>query len=56
MVDPAPPATSPPRTTVEYDADAVALHIVICRMRRLAPSQLAPLLVVARSMMKGEKA
>ena len=55
-IDPAPPATSPPRTAEEYDADAKALHIVICRMRRLAPSQLAPLLVVARSMMKGEKA
>ena len=48
----APPATSPPRTPEQYDADAKALHIVICRMRRLAPSLLYPLLAVARSMMK----
>ena len=53
-IDPAPPATTPPLTPEQHDADAKALHIVICRMRRLAPSLLLPLLTVARSMMRGD--
>ncbi len=45
------PAGKPPRSPKQHDADAKALIMLICRMKRLAPSQLAPLLTVARSMM-----
>ncbi len=48
---PSPSATNPPRSHEQHDADAKALIMLICRMKRLAPSQLAPLLTVARSMM-----
>ena len=53
--DPAPPATTPPRTPEQHAYDAAELIGIVKQMQHYAPSQLYPLLVVARSMMVGEE-
>ena len=50
--DATPPATSPARPPERYDADAAELIGIVKQLQTYAPSQLLPLLVVARSMMK----
>ena len=50
-----PRATSPPRTPEQYDADAAEAIGMIKEMHTYAPSLLPPVLVLLRSIMKGEE-
>lgn len=52
--DAAPSATSTPRTPEQHSYDAAELIGIVKQMQTYAPSQLRPLLIVARSMMKGD--